>query len=89
MLSIVAQNKWSIYKMDVNSTFLNGHLEEEVYVEQPQGYEITRQNNKVYRLKKALYGLNQAPMAWYSHIDSYLTQNGFQRSECEWTLYIK
>jgi hypothetical protein len=75
--------------MDVKSTFLNGHLEEEVYVEQPQGYEVPGQENKVYRLKKALYGLKKAPRAWYSRIDSYLTQNGFQRSECEPTLYIK
>jgi hypothetical protein len=89
VLAIVVQNKWHVYQMDVKSTFLNGHLEEEVYVEQPQGYEIPGQENKVYRLKKALYGLKQAPRAWYSHIDSYLTQNGFQRSECEPTLYIK
>jgi len=75
--------------MDVNSTFSNGHLEEEVYVEQPQGYGIIGQENKVYRLKKVLYGLKQDPRAWYSCIDSYLTQNGFQRSECEPTLYIK
>ena len=75
--------------MDVKSTFFNEHLEEEVYVEQPQGYEIPGQENKVYRLKKALYGLNQAPRAWYNHIDSYLIQNGFQRSDCEPTLYIK
>ena len=59
--------------MDVNSTFLNGNLEEEVYVEQPQGYEVPRQENKVYRLKKALYGLKQAPRAWYNRIDSYPT----------------
>jgi hypothetical protein len=89
VLAIVAHNKWHVYQMDVKSTFLNGHLEEEVYVEQPQGYEIPGQENKVYRLKKALYGLKQAPRAWYSHIDSYLTQNGFQRSDCEPTLYIK
>jgi hypothetical protein len=75
--------------MDVNSTFSNGHLEEEVYVEQPQGYGIPGQENKVYRLKKVLYGLKQAPRAWYSCIDSYLTQNGFQISDCDPTLYIK
>jgi hypothetical protein len=59
--------------MDVKSTFLNGNLEEEVYVEQPQGYEIPTQEDKVYILNKALYGLNQGPRAWYNHIDSYLT----------------
>ena len=47
------------------------------------------QENKVYRLKKALYGLKQAPRAWYNQIDSYLTENGFHRSESEPTLYTK
>ena len=68
---------------------MNGHLDEEVYVEQPQSYEIPGQENKVYRLKKALYGLKKYLRAWYSCIDSYLTQNGFQRSDCETTLYIE
>ena len=57
VLVIAAQNKWHVYQMDVKSTFLNGYLEEEVYVEQPQGYEVPRQEHKVYRLKKELYGL--------------------------------
>ena len=74
VLAIVAQNKWYVYQMDVKSKFLNGYLEEEVYVEQPQGYEVLGQEHKVYRLKKELYGLKQAPGAWYSRIDSYLTK---------------
>jgi hypothetical protein len=89
VLTIDAHSRWSVYQMDVNLAFLNGHLEEEVYVEQPQDYEVPRQENKMYRLKKALYGLKQSPKAWYSRIDSYLTQNRFQRSECKPTLYIK
>ena len=75
--------------MDVKSTFLNGYLEEEVYVEQPQGYEVPGQEHKLYILKKALYGLKQAPRAWYSRIDSYLTEKGFHRSESEPKLYTK
>jgi hypothetical protein len=73
MLEISAQYKWPVYHMDVKSSFLKGNLEEEVYVEQPQGYEVPGQEDKVYILKKALYGLNQDPKAWYSRIDSYLT----------------
>jgi hypothetical protein len=73
VLEIFAQYKWSVYQMDVKSTFLNGNLEEEVHVEQPQGYEVPRQEYKVYILKKSLYGLKHAPRAWYSRIDSYLT----------------
>ena len=73
ILAIAAQNKWPVYKMDVKSAFLNGYIDEEVYVEQPQGYEVPRQEHKVYKMKKELYGLKQAPRYWYSRIDSYLT----------------
>ena len=75
--------------MDVKSAFLNDYLDEEVYVEQPQVYEVPGQEHKVYGLKKALYGFKQAPRAWYSHIDSFLTKNGFHRSESEPMLYNK
>ena len=73
--------------MDVKLEFLNGYRDEEVYVEQPQGYEVPGQEHKVYRLKKALYGLKKAPRAWYNQNDSHLIQNGFHRSESELTLY--
>ena len=89
VLAIAVQNKWHVHQMDVKLAFLNVYLEEEVYVEQPPGYEVPGQEHKVYRLKNALYGLKQAPRAWYSRIDSYLTENGFHRSESEPTLYTK
>ena len=57
--------------MDVKSAFLNGTLEEEVYVEKPAVYVVRGKEDKVYRLKKALYGLKHAPRAWYKKIDSY------------------
>jgi len=62
---------------------------EEVYVEQPLGYEKKVQEHKVCRLRKALYGLKQAPRAWYSRIDSYLLENGFEKCDGEPTVYIK
>ena len=62
---------------------------EEVYVEQPLGYEKKGQEHKVCKLKKGLYGLKQAPRAWYSRIDSYLLENRFEKCEGEPTLYIK
>ena len=75
--------------MDVKSSFLNGFLEEEVYVDQTLGYEVKDQEHRVYKLKNALYGLKQAPRAWYSRIDSYLIKNGFSKSGNEHTLYVK
>eukprot|EP00253_Pinus_taeda_P034206 PITA_34206 len=89
VLSIAAQNKWKVYQMDVKSAFLNGVLKEEVYVEQPLGYEKEGEEHKVCKLKKALYGLKQAPRAWYSRIDSYLLDNEFDKCEGEPTVYIK
>ena len=89
VLAIAAHNKWYVHKMDVMSTFLNGYLEEEVYVRQPSGYEVDGQEDKVYRLKKALYGLKQEPRVWYSRIDEYLNGEGFSRSPSEPTLYSK
>ena len=75
--------------MDVKSTFLNGVLKREVYLEQPLGYEFASEEHKVYRLKRALYGIKQAPRAWYNMINSYLMSNGFRKSDGEPTLYIK
>ncbi len=89
VLALAAQFKLTVYQLDVKSAFLNGELEEEVYVEQPQGYVIKGKEDKVYRLRKALYGLKQAPRAWNSKIDSYLLQNGFTKSPNEPSLYIK
>eukprot|EP00253_Pinus_taeda_P009234 PITA_09234 len=75
--------------MDVKSAFLNGVLKEEVYVEQPPGYEVEGQEHKICKLKKALYGVKQAPRAWYSRIYAYLIENGFDKCDGEPTLYIK
>eukprot|EP00253_Pinus_taeda_P003954 PITA_03954 len=89
VLSIAAQNKWKVYQMDVKSASLNGVLMEEVYIKQPPDYENKGQEHNMCRLKKALYGLKQATRAWYSRIDFYLQENGFDKCEGEPTLYIK
>lgn len=68
---------------------MNGYLEEKIYVEQPQGFIVQGQEDKVLKPKKALYGLKQVPRAWYSRIDSYFTDQGFRRSKSEPTLYIE
>jgi hypothetical protein len=75
--------------MDVKSAFLNGVLEEEVYVDQPPEFEVQEYQAKVYQLKKVVYGLKQDPRALYNRIDIYLIKCGFNRSQNEPTLYIK
>ena len=64
VLALAAQESWPVFQMDVKSTFLNGDLKEEVYVEQPLGFVILGSEGKVCKLKKALYKLKQAPCAW-------------------------
>eukprot|EP00253_Pinus_taeda_P035352 PITA_35352 len=78
---------WKIHQMDVKTTFLNGFIQEEVYIEQPQGFEVHGKESHVCRLKKALYGLKQAPRAWYSRIDTYLQGIGFTKSEADPNIY--
>jgi hypothetical protein len=78
---------WCIHRMDVKTTFLNGIIEEEVYIEQPEGFETFDRESHVCRLKRALYGLKQAPRAWYTRIDSYFTELGFTKSEADKNLY--
>jgi hypothetical protein len=73
--------------MDVKTTFLNGVIEEEIYIEQPKSFEVHGRASHVCRLKRALYGLKQAPRAWYSKIDSYLLGMGFTKSEVDSNLY--
>lgn len=89
LIAVAAQNQWTIHQMDVKSAFLNGFLEEEIYIEQPPGFIMPGKEHLVYRLRKALYGLKQAPRAWYARIDSYLVSLGFERSASEPTLYVK
>ena len=80
--------KWDLHQMDVKTTFLNGVIEEEVYIEQPQGFEIEDKATHVCNLKKALYGLKQAPIAWYDIIDSFLTSMAFTKSKADPNIYM-
>nr|GEX68829.1 putative ribonuclease H-like domain-containing protein [Tanacetum cinerariifolium] len=78
-----------VYQIDVKSAFLYGTIEEEVYVYQPLGFEDPNHPDKVYKVVKALYGLHQAPRAWYETLANYLLENGFYRGQIDQTLFIK
>ncbi|GJV83971.1 retrovirus-related pol polyprotein from transposon TNT 1-94 [Tanacetum coccineum] len=78
-----------VYQMDVKSAFLCAKIEEEVNACQPLGFEDPEFPDKVYKVEKALYGLHQAPRAWYETLSTYLLDNGFQRGQIDKTLFIK
>jgi hypothetical protein len=89
VLSITTVMKWKVHQTDMKTTFLNGIIEEEVYVEQPQGLETHDMEMHVCRLKKALYGLKQAPRSWYGRIDGFMMSLGFTKSSVYPNLYFK
>lgn len=89
VVALAAQRNWKIFQLDVKSAFLHGELNEDVYVEQPKGYEVKGSEDKVYKLHKALYGLKQAPWAWFSRIETYFVSEGFKRCPNEQTLFTK
>nr|GFA24513.1 putative ribonuclease H-like domain-containing protein [Tanacetum cinerariifolium] len=78
-----------VYQMDVNSAFLYGTIDEEVYVMQPLGFQDPEFPDRVYKVKKAMNGLHQAPRAWYGTLSKYLLDNGFQRGTIDHTLFIR
>ncbi|GJT69260.1 retrovirus-related pol polyprotein from transposon TNT 1-94 [Tanacetum coccineum] len=78
-----------IYQMDVKTAFLNGDLQEEVFVSQPEGFEDQENPTHVYRLKKALYGLKQAPRAWYDTLSKFLLANNFFKGAVDPTLFTR
>jgi hypothetical protein len=89
LLAYATYYGFKLYQMDVKIAFLNGHIKEEVYVEQPPGFEDSEYPNHVYKLSKALYGLKQAPRAWYECLRDFLITNGFKVSKADPTLFTK
>ncbi|GJU21607.1 putative ribonuclease H-like domain-containing protein [Tanacetum coccineum] len=88
-LAFASFMNFPVYQMDVKSAFLYGTIEEEVYVCQPPGFVDPEFLEKVYKVEKALYGLHQAPRAWYETLSTYLLDNGFHRGQIDKTLFIK
>ena len=89
IMALASIMNWDLHQMDVKTTFLNGVIEEEVYIEQPQGFEVEYRHTHVCKLKNSLYGLKQAPRAWYERIDSFLSSMGFTKSKADPNLYLK
>ena len=88
-LAYATNKNFKVYQMDVKSTFLNGKLEEEVYIEQPNGFPLMEEKDMVYKLKKALYGLKQAPRTQYARLNKYLAKLGFVKGTTNGNLYLK
>ena len=88
-LSLSSFQKFKVYQIDVKSSFLNGDMDEEVYIEQLEEFILWNDEKLVFKLKKALYGLKQAPWAWYYRLDKYLQQQGFTKGSADSNLYTK
>jgi hypothetical protein len=89
LLAYATHHDFNLYRMDIKSAFLNGPIKEEVYVEQPPGFEDQEYPNHVYKLHKALYSLNQAHKAWYECLRDFLIQNIFKIGKADSTLFIR
>jgi hypothetical protein len=89
LLAYATYHGFKLYQMDVKSDFLNGPIKEEVYVEQPPGFEDSEYPSHVYKLSKALYGLKQAPIAWYECLRDFLITNVFKIGKAGPTIFIK
>ena len=89
LIAIASLNNMEIHQMDVKTAFLNGELDEEIYMEQPEGFLVQGQENKACKLVKSLYGLKQAPKQWHEKFDHTMLSHGFKINECDKCVYIK
>jgi hypothetical protein len=87
LLDFASSKRFKLYQMDVKSAFLNGVIQEEVFVKQYLGFENPKYPNHVYKLLKALYGLKQAPIAWYDRLKSFLLEHGYVMGSVDNTLF--
>jgi hypothetical protein len=89
LLAYACAHNIKLYQMDVKSAFLNGYINEEVYVEQPPGFQDGKKLNHRYKLKKTLFNLKQAPRPWYERLRDFLLSKGFKMGKVDTTLFIK
>ena len=89
ILSLVAAEDLHLEQLDVKTTFLHGDLEEEIYMQQPQGYEVKGKEKLACRFKKSLYGLKQAPRQCYLKFDRFMSKQGYTRCHSDHCVYLK
>ena len=89
ILGMAASMDLEVEQLDVKTAFLHGDLEEEIYMEQPEGFEVEGKEHMVCKLKKSLYGLKQAPRQWYKKFDSFMVGHGYKRTDADPCVYIQ
>ena len=89
LLSIVAMRDYELDQLDVKTAFLHGELEEDIYMDQPEGFVIPGKEHLVCKLKKSLYGLKQSPRQWYKRFDSFMLSHDFKWSNYDSCVYLK
>ena len=89
MLSFAVNSNWPLHQLDVKNAFLNGDLEEEVFMSPPPGFEESFGVGKVCKLKKSLYGLKQSPRAWFERLGKVIKHYGYTQSQADHTMFYK
>jgi reverse transcriptase-like protein len=89
VLGLAASLDLEIEQLDVKTAFLHGDLNEDIYMEQPEGFKVKGKENYVCKLKKSLYGLKQAPRQWYRKFDSFMGEQGFKKTSCDHCVFLK
>lgn len=89
VLGLAASLDLEVEQMDVKTAFLHGDLEEEIYMEQPEGFQVKGKEDHVCRLKKSLYGLKQAPRQWYKKFESFMRNHGFKKTTSDHCVFVQ
>lgn len=89
LLSLAVNSNWPLYQLDVKNAFLNGNLEEEVFMCLPPGFEKLFGQDKVCKLKRSLYGLKQSPRAWFQHFGKVVKSYDYHQSQADHTMFYK
>lgn len=89
LLSLVSNLDWPLYQIDVKNDFLNGDLEEEVYMKVPLGFEMSYDSHRICKFKKSLYGLKQSPRTWFDRFTKAMKHVSYEQCQSDHTLFVK